>query len=41
MSKAITIGLYEKSRIITDQGIVIVKNINPLYHTIDNEKLLR
>ena len=39
-SKAINIGLFEKSRIITDQGIVIVKNINPLYHTIDNEKIV-
>jgi hypothetical protein len=39
-SSAINIGLFEKTRIMTDQGIVIIKNIIPLYHTIDNKQIV-
>ena len=39
-STIINIGLFEMNRIITDQGLVIIKNINPLYHTIDNKRIV-
>lgn len=39
-SNIINIGLFEDTQVVTDQGIVIIKNINPLYHTIDNKKIV-
>jgi len=39
-STIINTGLFEMNRIITDQGVVIIKNINPLYHTIDNKRIV-
>ena len=39
-SNVINTGLFENTQIVTDQGIVIIKNINPLYHTIDNKKII-